>query len=184
LGWVQGFSLTRNELTWVPATMVHLTYRPVTPADPFEACPLSGYACGNTIEEAILRGLYEVVERDAFMIFWLQWLRIPGIDLTSLSDLETIETLGCFRDSPLSLFCSSITSDIGIPVALVGLTSWQPGWPAATIAMGADLSPEKAIAHAFRVHLVKSSRWKTTVSSTRPHPCCRLSILSSVQTGG
>jgi ribosomal protein S12 methylthiotransferase accessory factor len=150
LGWVEGFSLTRSQAAWVPAAMLHLTYRPLTSADRFEACPLSGYACGNTLEEAILRGLYEVVERDAFMIFWLHWLRVPGIDLTSLSDPETVETLGRFRDSPLWIFCSSITTDVGIPVALVGLTSCRPGWPATTVAMGADLSVEKAIGHALR----------------------------------
>jgi ribosomal protein S12 methylthiotransferase accessory factor len=130
--------------------MVHLLYSPATVDDRFELCPVSGYACGNTLEEAILRGLYEVVERDAFMIFWYQWLRAPGIDLTSVSAPETTASLACFKDSPVRLFCSSITTDVRIPVAFTALTSWRQEWPATTVATGADLSMEAAIAHSLR----------------------------------
>ncbi len=149
LSWVEGFSLTRNEPVWVPANMVHLLNKPLTSDDRFEQCPISGYACGNTLEEAILGGLLEVVERDAFMIFWYHWLRAPGIDLTSVADVTTVATLARFLESPVRLFCSDITTDAGIPVALAGLTSWRPGWPATTVAMGAGLSLERAVTHAF-----------------------------------
>lgn len=150
LSWVEGFSLTRNQSTWVPANMVHLLYQPLTTHDRFEQCPVSGYACGNTLEEAILNGIYEVVERDAFMIWWYHWLRTPGIDLTSFESPETHEMLHRYDHSPVRLFCSSITTDVGIPVALIGLTSWRSGWPATTVAMGSDLSMERAVGHALR----------------------------------
>jgi ribosomal protein S12 methylthiotransferase accessory factor len=149
LGWVQAFSLTRNEPTLVPATMVHLPYQPLTPDDRFEVCPLSGYACGNTLEEAILRGLCEVVERDAFMIFWYHWLPVPAIDLMSLTTSEVIKALARFQGSPVHLFCSSLTTDVGIPVALCALTSRRSGWPATTVAMSAGLCMETAVAGAL-----------------------------------
>jgi ribosomal protein S12 methylthiotransferase accessory factor len=150
LSWVDGFSLTRNEATQVPATMVHLSYQPATPYDSFEQCPVSGYACGNTLEDAILSGLYEVVERDAFMIFWYHWLRVPGIDLTSSASVETTETLARYINSPVRLFCSDITTDVGVTVALAALTSWRQGWPATTVALGANLDREQAVSHAFQ----------------------------------
>lgn len=150
LGWNEAFSLTCNEPALVPATMVHLYYKALTSHDHFEVCPLSGYACGNTLEEAILRGILEVVERDAFMLFWYQRLPPPAIDLTTLSASEAFATLRRYDGTLVHLFCWDITTDVGIPVALCALTSTQPGWPATTVAMSSDLSMETAIAEALQ----------------------------------
>ncbi len=111
----------------------------------FETTDVSGYACGNSLEEAILSGLCEVVERDAFMIFWYHWLRVASIDLTSDVSAEVRETLSRYRDVPAQLFCSNITTDLGIPVVLSLLLSYAPGRPTAVIATAADSDPGKAI---------------------------------------
>ena len=149
LGWVEGFSLTRQEPRLVPATLTHLTYEPRTPDDAFEDCPVSGYACGRTLEEAALNGLCEVVERDAFMIFWYQWLSVPRLDLATFDAPEVTEALARYRRVPGHVTCASITTDVGIPAVLAMLTSRRRGWPAATIALAANLSVERALVHAL-----------------------------------
>ena len=46
----------------------------------------NGNAAGNTIEEAVLQGILEIVERDSTAIWWYNRLRQPGIDLESFDD--------------------------------------------------------------------------------------------------
>jgi ribosomal protein S12 methylthiotransferase accessory factor len=149
IGWVKGFSLTRSEPTLVPAAMVYVPYDHHTPAEHFELGPVSGYACGNTLEEAILGGIYEVVERDAFMIFWYNWLPVPTIDLFSAASPEIKQTLDRYHSAPIRLYCANITTDVGIPAILTVMTSQQRRWPAAVVATAADLDPEQAITHAL-----------------------------------
>ena len=148
IGWVQGFSLTRGEPTLTPATIVHVPYEPHAPGDRFEVGPVSGYACAATLEEAILGGIYEVVERDAFMIFWYNWLPAPVFDLRSVTSPELRQTLDRYHSAPVRLYCADITTDVGIPAVLAVMTG-QPPWPAAVVATAAGLDVEAAAAHAL-----------------------------------
>lgn len=69
--WVWGTSLTTGKPRLVPASQIYLNYK----IDEGEVCPgknaSTGLAAGGTIEEAILTGLFEIVERDCFTIAWL-----------------------------------------------------------------------------------------------------------------
>jgi ribosomal protein S12 methylthiotransferase accessory factor len=149
IGWVPGFSLTRDEPTLVPAALIYIPYTPHTREEYFEMTPLSGYACANTLEEAILGGICEVVERDSFMIFWYNQLPVPAIDLRSAASPEVWQILDRYHSTPAQIFCSNITTDIGIPAVLAVLASQQQGRPAAVVATSADLDPEHALAHAL-----------------------------------
>jgi ribosomal protein S12 methylthiotransferase accessory factor len=74
VGWVWGYSLTERRPRLVPASMVYLDYR--VDRNQGEAAigrnASSGLAAGLTLEEAVLTGLLEVIERDSFVICWLQ----------------------------------------------------------------------------------------------------------------
>lgn len=150
IGWVHGFSLTRKKPTLLPAALVHLSYQSPSWRECFDLGPVSGYACGNTFEEAILSGLYEVIERDSFMIFWFNQLPVPGFDLHSARSPSLQRTLDRYHSAPVSLFCANITTDIGVPAALAVMVSREPGWPAAVVATAANLDAEQAIARAFQ----------------------------------
>jgi ribosomal protein S12 methylthiotransferase accessory factor len=150
IGWVKGFSLTRNQPTYVPASLVHLGHQPPTLEEYFELGPVSGYACGNTTEEALLGAICEVVERDAFMVFWYNLLPVPGFDLNAAKSEALRQTLDRYHSTPVQLFCSNITTDIGIPAALAVMVSHEPGWPAAIVATAANLDPERAITRALQ----------------------------------
>lgn len=150
IGWVKGFSLTRGRPTLVPALLVHLGHQPQTRDQFFELGPVSGYACGNTIEEALLGAICEVIERDAFMVCWYNRLPVPGFDLTSAHSTALKQTLDRYHSTPVRLYCSNITTDIGIPAAVAVMVSGEPGWPAAVVATAADLDPERAITRALQ----------------------------------
>jgi ribosomal protein S12 methylthiotransferase accessory factor len=71
LGWVQGQSLVTGEPTWLPAVFVFQPYSP-RPGEPLWAPTIStGLACHCRWEDAVLRGLLEVLERDAIALAWL-----------------------------------------------------------------------------------------------------------------
>ena len=46
----------------------------------------NGCAAGNTREEAIVQGFLELVERDAYAIWWYNRLRRPAVDLSQFDD--------------------------------------------------------------------------------------------------
>ena len=150
IGWVKGFSLTRERAAYVPASLVHLGYTPPSIDQYFEMGPVSGYACGNTAEEALLGAICEVVERDAFMVFWYNLLPVPGLDLSAVRSEALKQTVDRYHTTPVRLFCSNITTDIGIPAVVAVMVSQAAGWPAAVVATAADLDPERAITRALQ----------------------------------
>jgi len=88
--WVEGFRVPDCEPTLLPAQLVFLGSPP--PDEPLIAYATSnGLACGGTLEEAILAGLLELVERDAFMIAWANRLSLPLLDWAGDPELERIE---------------------------------------------------------------------------------------------
>lgn len=67
IAWVQGTELPERRPVWLPAELVYLNYYEdrLVPPDS------TGMAAGPDLEHAILAGIYEVVERDAFTVTWL-----------------------------------------------------------------------------------------------------------------
>ena len=86
--WVKGQNLSIGEDVWLPAQKIFLGYP--YPADEYRYIwSLStGLACGSNYYQAAQGAIYEVVERDSFMLTWL--LQIPGkrIEMDSISNKE------------------------------------------------------------------------------------------------
>ncbi|MEM6795342.1 MAG: TOMM precursor leader peptide-binding protein [Acidobacteriota bacterium] len=114
--WVRGHSLRDRRPVWMPAPFVYLPYRYRRDESYLDSCLSTGVACGRTREEAVLKALYEVVERDATSIFWLARLSprrlrpAPGSGLDLLWR-ERLETPGT------ELRLLDLTTDSGLPTA-------------------------------------------------------------------
>jgi ribosomal protein S12 methylthiotransferase accessory factor len=80
LRWVRGVRLNDGTPTWIPAQLVFVPY--VFGAhEPFLRCPITtGAAAGASLEQALLTGLAEAVERDAFMVTWLRQVDVFRFD--------------------------------------------------------------------------------------------------------
>jgi len=76
VNWVWGSSLTTGKPRLVPASMVYMDYRYDSNEASVGRNATTGVAAGATIEEAILTGIQEVIERDAVVISWFH--RWPG----------------------------------------------------------------------------------------------------------
>ena len=114
-GWVYGENLTKAEKVLVPAAIVWDTYKPILPQETYLTHgQVSGSACGRTQTEASINGLLEVIERDSFMITWLNKLAVSKIDVYSFPKVKEIFGEFFQRDS-FELHLVDTTTDIGIP---------------------------------------------------------------------
>ena len=83
--WVQGYSLTKQRKIYIPLQLVTFSYN-FQEREPVLRLPIStGAAAGFTQKEAILRGILEVVERDAFMITYLKCITPLRINLDDIA---------------------------------------------------------------------------------------------------
>lgn len=80
--WLPSWSLTHNEWVYFPMSLGASQL-------PFDDMQYgrwhsNGCAAGNTVEEAILQGLFELIERDAVAIWWYNRLVCPEFDLSRI----------------------------------------------------------------------------------------------------
>ncbi len=112
--WTPVWSLTQQRHRYLPTSMLYSM-----PAEQRRRMDLiadsNGCAAGNTVEEAILQGFYELVERDAFAIWWYNRLRVPAVDLASFDDKYLASAQDYYAGHERNLWTLDITSDIGIP---------------------------------------------------------------------
>jgi ribosomal protein S12 methylthiotransferase accessory factor len=69
VGWCEGINMISKEKILFPAQYVH-GYMPLNDEDRITYSTSSGCAAAETIEEAVLKSIYEVIERDAVMMIW------------------------------------------------------------------------------------------------------------------
>ena len=118
VAWTWGWSLVRQRPILVPASLVYMPYFPCFREQGEQvAGPAvsTGLACARSLEEAVLKGLYELVERDAFMIAWLNRLPFPRVDIESNPSLRRLYQERLRRDG-LRYVVVHITTDIPLPV--------------------------------------------------------------------
>jgi ribosomal protein S12 methylthiotransferase accessory factor len=83
----------------------------------------NGCAAGNTREEAIVQGFLELVERDAYAIWWYNRLQRAEVDLTQFDDSYVRDLQVQFSDVGRRLWVLDITSDLGVP-CYVAIMHW------------------------------------------------------------
>jgi ribosomal protein S12 methylthiotransferase accessory factor len=80
VAWVAGQALPDGEPAWLPAELIFLTGTAVEGKRPIGYATSSGMACSETRAATLVRGLCELLERDAFMIAWANRLSLPLLD--------------------------------------------------------------------------------------------------------
>lgn len=123
----------------------------------------SGCSIGSCIEEATLHGIFEVAERDAYMMTWLAKISPPQIDLGESSDPEVRHVIRKLKSDGFELFAFGITTDLGIPaIALMALR--ERTWPHLLAGAAAHLLPEQALKKALRELSGGLSLWELSSS--------------------
>ncbi|HNP70672.1 MAG TPA: TOMM precursor leader peptide-binding protein [Kouleothrix sp.] len=112
--WTPIWSLTHETFKYVPTAYCYYRY-PILPSEFFAWADSNGNAAGNTLEEAILQGFFELVERDAVAIWWYNRLQRPSVDLASFKEPYFTELQERYRRLNRDLWVLDITSDLEIP---------------------------------------------------------------------
>ncbi len=141
MDWSPVYSFTEHAFKYLPTIFCYAQYPAGDEANLYAYPDSNGCAAGNTIEEAILQGFLELVERDATAIWWYNRLRRPAVDLTTTNNPYVTEMIQYYQSLGRSLWVLDITSDLGIPVFVAISCLLQP-----------DDGKEK-ILYAFGAHL-------------------------------
>ncbi|MDI9620186.1 MAG: YcaO-related McrA-glycine thioamidation protein [Candidatus Nezhaarchaeota archaeon] len=146
--WINGFDIMNSEEVLVPVSAVFHPYSPDDDVHLFKT-NTNGLASGNTMEEAVLHGLMEVVERDAWSLAELS--RDGGAILKPPEKGGLIrELISKFEKACIKVILRDITSDLGIPVVAAVSEDLKIRDPALlTIGFGAHLDPEIAAVRAL-----------------------------------
>jgi len=115
IAWTWSYSLVHGEPTLVPACFTYLPYAFRRGEAIIGPSISTGLACGSSLEEAILLGIYECVERDAFTIMWLNRLAMPVVDINGGDSPAVRLFRETFAPSNIRYCVCEITSDIAIP---------------------------------------------------------------------
>ena len=118
--WSPVWSLRDERFKHVPTGLLYFFH---DASAHFNACS-NGCAAGNTVEEAILQGFLELVERDAYAIWWYNRLQRAEIDLDRLGDSYIRDLRTQFAAMGRGLCVLDVTSDIDIPVVMA-VSHWN-----------------------------------------------------------
>jgi ribosomal protein S12 methylthiotransferase accessory factor len=145
--WSPVWSLTRREVRYLPTAFCYYDYPQPDERAYCIACS-NGCAAGNTLEEAILQGFLELVERDGVALWWYNRVRRPGVDLESFGD-PYLERLRAFLQAHgRDFWLLDLTADLGIPV-FASITRRTDGPPEQIMpGFGAHLDPKIALLRA------------------------------------
>jgi oxazoline/thiazoline synthase len=146
--WTPAWSLLRLEQRLLPTAMLYFNpdpgRRPVS-----VRADSNGNAAGSSLEDAILQGFFELVERDAVALWWYNRTGQPAVSLDSFDDPWVAELQSVYRRLNRQLWVLDVTSDLGVP-AMVAI-SRRKDKPAEDImfGFGAHFDPHIALRRAL-----------------------------------
>ena len=148
VNWTWGWDLSKEEEILVPACAVY---------HPFHEDKVlmmnthtNGIAAGNTMEEAVIHGLAEVVERDAWSI--AQYTQHFHDAIFIEDDRENDFIIGIFEKfekAGIEIVAKDLTTDVGIPVVAAFSRDLQHRTMETIDGLGAHLDPKVATVRAL-----------------------------------
>jgi YcaO-like protein with predicted kinase domain len=147
IDWTWGYSLTDAKAVLVPANLVFFPYAADRQGKYIAWNDSNGLAAGNNIEEAILHGLLEVIERDAVMIDEYNGLSRNSLAQEGLSaDVRRFLEFLAATGYSCSFKCAM--TDLPIPVVSAFLKHAEDPTNCCA-AFGCDLNPQLAFSRAL-----------------------------------
>ena len=129
IDWTPVWSLTEERHKLLPTELLY--YGPGSETDKprrprFCSGDTNGCASGSVLEEAVLQGFLELVERDAVAMWWYNRVRRPAVDPGSFDD-PWLSAIGLrYQELDRDVVALDLTHDLGIPV-FAGLSHCRRG---------------------------------------------------------
>jgi ribosomal protein S12 methylthiotransferase accessory factor len=141
--WVWGYSLRDERPVLVPRRLCH--YSSGASSDNFVLSSSSGCATGSCVEEAMLYGLLELVERDAFLLGWYGNATLPRIDLSSCDSTLVRSMVDRAEAQGYQVHAFDNRIDLGVPVVTSLAVRRDGGLGTLSFAAAAHLDPVSAV---------------------------------------
>ena len=120
--WSPVWSLRDQRFKYLPTTLLYFFYQ--GPDGYHVHADSNGCAAGNTVEEAIVQGFLELVERDSYAIWWYNRLHRPELDLAQFQDAYIRDLKVQLAETGRRLWVLDVTSDLRIP-SFVTVAHWK-----------------------------------------------------------
>ena len=151
--WVWGYSFQAQRPILIPEQCVYYGVQSSPREQRFLYEISNGCALGGCLEEAILYGMLEIAERDAFLLTWYTQMPAPRIDPHSARDpLIDLLLERIYYTTGYTIHIFNITLEQNVPCFWVMAVDeqWRPGMPHAVCGAGSHLDPEKALVNALQ----------------------------------
>ncbi len=148
IDWTPVWSLTGRRHRLLPTALLYYDV-PQHEGQAFCVGSSNGAAAGGCLEDAVLQGFLELVERDAIALWWYNRSRRAGVDLDAFADGWSTELRRVHGSLDRQVWALDLTSDFGIPV--FAAASRRTDKPAEDImfGFGAHFDPRLALRRAL-----------------------------------
>lgn len=162
--WSPVWSLTHERTRWVATSQLFFCYPTPPPGKLWAWACSNGNAAGTSLEDAILQGFLELVERDSVALWWYNRVQRPAYDLASFGEPWFDEFVEVYKGLNREVRVLDITADLGIPAAAA--VSWRVDKPAEDIliGLGAHFDAKLAVQRA----LAEQNQFLPAVVNVRP----------------
>ena len=146
--WTPVWSLTDKIFKYLPTAYCYYGYQ--LPADHyFCRADSNGNAAGSTLEDAILNGFLELVERDSAALWWYNRAQRPSVNLESFDQRYVDELRNSYSSLGLQLWVLDITTDFEIPCFAALSAPKGNARPEFLLGLGAHFDPLIALTRAL-----------------------------------
>ncbi len=147
--WVEGTSLATREKALIPAQFVFWNYITAEGEARIQQPTTNGAGGMFTLTGATLSGLYELIQRDAFLVRWLNKIAPPRIRHESIKSTKVKTLLASCNRYLLDVHILETTIDLGVPSYVVVLSDQTGKGSAISVGGGCEPEKERAIERAL-----------------------------------
>lgn len=148
LDWTPVWSLTGQRHRLLPTDLLYFGAPVLRGARVPVLADSNGNAAGGCLEDAVLQGMLEVVERDAVALWWYNRTRQRAVDLTAFADPWIRELRDVYAGLGRDLWVLDLTADLGI-AAMAAISREHGPRENIMFGFGAHLDPAVALRRAL-----------------------------------
>jgi ribosomal protein S12 methylthiotransferase accessory factor len=148
LDWTPVWSITERRHRLLPTGMMYFG-APVQPGPRYVLADSNGNAAGSSLEDAVLQGLLELVERDAVALWWYNRTRAPEVDLHAFGDPWLNELRQVYAELGRDVWVLDVTSDLRIPTMVALSRRLNSRYEGIVFGFGAHPDPQVALRRAL-----------------------------------
>lgn len=151
--WVWAHSTQSNRSVLIPEQIAY--YGPTADAKRFVTETSNGCAIGATMEEAVLHGVFEVLERDGFLNMWYGKMPVPELGLGRHCPSKISKAIGYLAKDGFEVRLFNISQDLKIPAICAVAIRKKNSFPKVVSGSACHLNPYQAVNSALRELMVQ-----------------------------